>query len=154
MKRDTKLGWRLACQTEIQGDLRVHIPPESFATAQRTQTEGQGLPIALDPAVHAVRDVSLSPPGLDDLRSDAARLRDALNMPALSFPIPVLRTLSTDLRANEFHASVFLRGSAVVGVRSQGTAALGSGGGPGHHQAGWLPGGPGKRGNPGLPLGR
>jgi uncharacterized 2Fe-2S/4Fe-4S cluster protein (DUF4445 family) len=118
-------GWRLACQTEVQGDVRVHVPPESFATAQRTQTEGQGLPVALDPAVRAVHDVHLSPPGLNDLRSDAARLRDALNLPELSFPIPVLRTLSNDLRANEFRASVFLRGSAVVGVRPQGTATLG-----------------------------
>jgi uncharacterized 2Fe-2S/4Fe-4S cluster protein (DUF4445 family) len=124
-EEQTKHGWRLACQTEVQGDLRVHIPPESFATAQRTQTEGQGLPVALDPAVRAVRDVHLSLPGLDDLRSDAARLRDALNIPALTFPIPVLRRLSTDLRANEFHASVFLRGPTVVGMRPPGTAALG-----------------------------
>ncbi len=122
---ETKLGWRLACQTEIEGDLRVHIPPESFATAQRTQTEGHDLPITLHPAVRAVRDVVLAPPGLEDLRSDAARLRDALNMPALSFPVSVLRSLSTDLRENEFHASIFLRGAIAVGVRPPGTAALG-----------------------------
>jgi uncharacterized 2Fe-2S/4Fe-4S cluster protein (DUF4445 family) len=122
---DTQLGWRLACQTEIQGDVRVHIPPESFATAQRTQTEGHDLPIALDPAVRAVRDVFLPPPGLEDLRSDADRLRDALNMPALYFPIPVLRTISNDLRANEFRASIFLRGSTVVGLHPPGTSALG-----------------------------
>ena len=122
---EIKRGWRLACQTEIEGDLRVHIPAESFATAQRTQTEGHDLPITLDPAVRAVRDVILAPPGLDDLRSDAARLRDALNMPVLSFPIPVLRTLSTDLRLHEFRASIFLRGATVVGVRPPGTAALG-----------------------------
>ncbi len=122
---ETKLGWRLACQTEIEGDLRVHIPPESFATAQRTQTEGHDLPITLHPAVRAVQDVILVPPGLEDLRSDAARLRDALNMPALSFPVSVLRSLSTDLRENEFHASIFLRGAIAVGVRPPGTAALG-----------------------------
>ena len=122
---ETKLGWRLACQTEIEGHLRVHIPPESFATAQRTQTEGHDLPITLDPAVCAARNVLLALPGLEDLRSDAARLRDALNLPALTFPVSVLRTLSDDLRTDEFRASVFLRGATVVGVRPAGTAALG-----------------------------
>lgn len=122
---ETKLGWRLACQTEVQGDLRVHIPPASFATAQRTQTEGHDLPLTLDPAVYAVRDAVLPPPGLEDLRSDAARLRDALNLPGLSFPISVLRTLSHELRANDFKASVFVRGTTVIGVRPVGTAALG-----------------------------
>ena len=35
--------WRLACQTKIMGDVRIHIPPESLATA-RTQTEGRNIP--------------------------------------------------------------------------------------------------------------
>jgi uncharacterized 2Fe-2S/4Fe-4S cluster protein (DUF4445 family) len=118
-------GWRLACQAEIQGDLRVHIPPESFATAQRTQTEGHALPVALDPAVRAVRHVDVPPPGLEDLRSDAARLRDALGMPELDVPVSVLRTLPGDLRANNFQVSVFLRGAAVVGVHPLGTIPLG-----------------------------
>ena len=47
-------GWRLACQAEVLGDVRVHIPPESLATAQRTQTEGHSLPIELAPAVRAL----------------------------------------------------------------------------------------------------
>ena len=135
-----KHGWRLACQTEIQGDLRVHIPPESFATAQRTQTEGQVLPVALDPAVRAVRHAVLAPPGIDDLRSDAARLRDALGMPELVFPLPVLRTLPGDLRANDFQVSVFLRGSTARGRAPAGHCPAGAGGGLGHHQAGRLPG--------------
>jgi uncharacterized 2Fe-2S/4Fe-4S cluster protein (DUF4445 family) len=119
------LGWRLACQAEILGDVRVHIPPESLATAQRTQTEGHSLPIELAPAVRVVTEVELAPPGLDDLRSDADRLRDALGVPGLTFPTAVLRTLSTDLRDQDFHASVFLRSLSVVGVRPPGTAALG-----------------------------
>ena len=124
-EEQTRQGWRLACQTEVQGDLRVHIPPESFATAQRTQTEGHAVPVTLAPAVQSVRDVVLDPPGIDDLRSDATRLREHLGLPELAFPLPVLRTLSTDLRREEFRVSAFLRGATLVGLRPQGTAALG-----------------------------
>ncbi|MBN2385695.1 MAG: DUF4445 domain-containing protein [Anaerolineales bacterium] len=117
-------GWRLACQAEIQGDLRVHVPPESLATAQRTQTEGHSLPITPHPAVRAVA-LNLSAPGLDDLRSDAERVRAGLELPDLTIPLPVLGTLSNDLRAHDFHATAFLRGTALVGIRQVGTAALG-----------------------------
>jgi uncharacterized 2Fe-2S/4Fe-4S cluster protein (DUF4445 family) len=117
-------GWRLACQTEILGEVRVHIPPESFVTAQRTQTEGQTPAIDLDPAVRTF-NVNLTPPTLDDLRSDAKRLREALNSPTLAFSTPVLRRLSNDLRSFNFQASVFIRGSSVVGLRPVRSHALG-----------------------------
>ena len=117
-------GWRLACQIEVQGDVRIHIPPASLATAQRTQTEGQSLPIELNPAVRTVA-VSLPPPNLADLRSDADRLRDSLGIPDLTFPASVLRRLSNDLRAHEFNVSVFLRGSSVVAVCPADTSPLG-----------------------------
>ena len=44
---DVAAGWRLACQTAIAGDVRVHVPPDSLVTAQRTQTEGQALAVEL-----------------------------------------------------------------------------------------------------------
>ena len=117
-------GWRLACQTEVLGEVRVLIPPDSLVTAQRMQTEGQTPPIDLDPAVRAFK-VDLTPPTLDDLRSDAKRLRDALDSPSLAFAAPVLHRLSNDLRAFNFHVTVFIRGSSVVGVRPVLSRALG-----------------------------
>ncbi len=47
-------GWRLACQAQVCGDVRIHIPAESLTTTQRTQTEGLSLPIRPEPAVQAV----------------------------------------------------------------------------------------------------
>jgi uncharacterized 2Fe-2S/4Fe-4S cluster protein (DUF4445 family) len=117
-------GWRLACQAEVQGEVRVHIPPESLATAQRTQTESQSLPVELNPAVHA-RTVRLPPPNLEDLRADAERLRGALDLPALSLPLPIMRSLPAVLRENDFEISVFVRGAEVVGIFPLGTPALG-----------------------------
>ena len=107
---DVAAGWRLACQTAIAGDVRVHVPPDSLVTAQRTQTEGQAIAVEHAPAVRAF-DVRLPLPTQEDLRSDAARLRDAL--PAggagLEFDACVLRRLPDDLRACEFQASTFVR---------------------------------------------
>ena len=117
-------GWRLACQTLIEGDIRVHIPPESLLTAQRTQTEGENISIVLNPAVRAY-EVALEHPTLDDLRSDATRMRTALLKPELKFPAAVLRRLSPNLRAQNFQASAFVRGASVVAIRHPHTPALG-----------------------------
>jgi uncharacterized 2Fe-2S/4Fe-4S cluster protein (DUF4445 family) len=117
-------GWRLACQAKALGNLRVHIPPDSLATAQRTQTEGQHLPIELNSAVKAF-EVLLEAPSLQDLRSDADRIRDALDSSSLVFHHTVLKTLSDDIRTNEYKISVFVNGSSVVGVRPAGIPALG-----------------------------
>src|SRR5512135_1564124 len=95
---DVTSGWRLACQTEIASDVRVHVPSDSLVTAQRTQTEGASVEVALDPAVRSL-DVTLEAPTQHDLRSDAARLRDAVGARKLDFDTPVLRRLPADLRA-------------------------------------------------------
>ena len=105
---DVQAGWRLACQVYIEGDVRIHVPPESLVTAQRTQTEGQALAVELQPAVRAV-DVQLVPPTVHDLRSDATRLRDALGSPAPLIDPLVLRRLPDDLRTWGFRTCAFVR---------------------------------------------
>jgi uncharacterized 2Fe-2S/4Fe-4S cluster protein (DUF4445 family) len=117
-------GWRLACQTEVCGNVRIHIPPESLATAQRIQTEGHSLPVEINPAVRVVT-VNLPPPSLSDPLSDTERIKIALGMPDLVFSLPVLRELANALRINAFAVSVFLNGCSVVGLRPANTAALG-----------------------------
>jgi uncharacterized 2Fe-2S/4Fe-4S cluster protein (DUF4445 family) len=117
-------GWRLACQTEIEGDIRVHVPPESLVTAQRTQTEGETVVLELNPAVRAY-PIELEPPNLADLRSDATRIRAGLRLPDLVFPTAILRRLSTDLRAQDFRASIVLRGAAVAAILPAHTLPLG-----------------------------
>jgi uncharacterized 2Fe-2S/4Fe-4S cluster protein (DUF4445 family) len=117
-------GWRLACQTEVCGNVRIHIPPESLATAQRIQTEGHSLPVEIDPQIRVVT-VNLPPPSLSDPLSDTERIKVALGKPDLVYPLPVLRRLADDLRINAFNVSIFLNGSSVVGLRPANTAALG-----------------------------
>ncbi len=121
---DVADGWRLACQTDIASDVRVHVPPDSLVTAQRTQTEGLSRPTDLEPAVRAMT-VDVPRPTLADLRSDGTRLRDTLGQPGLEFDSQVLRRLSSDLRNADFRATAFLRSSHVVGVRPAHTSPLG-----------------------------
>jgi uncharacterized 2Fe-2S/4Fe-4S cluster protein (DUF4445 family) len=110
-------GLRLACQTKINSNVRVHVPPESLMAAQRVQTEGQMPAIELNPAVHAV-DVLIETPSISDLRSDAKRLADALSYQRTlpdgqqtCIDIHVMRGMSADLRAWNWQACVFVRDS-------------------------------------------
>ena len=86
-------GYRLACQAEPRSDVKFEIPPDSLATQQRLQLEGQAIEHAPAPLVTAV-DVTVAPAALDDLRADATRLQDAVaasqgTRPA--FPHSILR---------------------------------------------------------------
>lgn len=100
-------GFRLACQASPLSDISLEIPPESLTTPQRLQTEGLTADIPLDPPVHAL-NVTIKPPDIHDLRSDATRLLQTAEaqtgrshriserlLPDLS---PALRTLGWDLR--------------------------------------------------------
>ena len=109
-------GFRLACQTIPLTDVKVEIPPDSLATQQRLQLEGQEVEQPSAPLVAEI-DITVEPATLEDLRADATRLQDAVE--AIDgtrpvFPHAVLRELSGQLRAQEW--------SARLGVRRMGLA--------------------------------
>jgi len=104
-------GYRLACQTMPLSDVKVEIPPDSLATQQRLQLEGQENEYALAPLVEAV-DVAVAPAGLGDLRADVTRLQDAVEALAglrPTFPHSIVRELSGQLRAQDWSARLGLR---------------------------------------------
>ncbi len=70
-------GYRLACQARPLTDVKVDVPSESLATTQRLQVEGQGVRVVGEKIITPA-DLVLEPASLTDLRSDSARLRDAL----------------------------------------------------------------------------
>lgn len=106
----TAAGYRLACQAEPLSDVKVEIPPDSLATQQRLQLEGQETEHAPAPLVAAV-DVSVAPATLEDLRSDVTRLQDAvaaLDGSRPTFSHALLRDLSGQLRAQGWAARLAL----------------------------------------------
>ncbi len=124
-------GWRLACQAQPTSAVKLDIPPDSLTTPQRLQVEGEESSVPLDPAIVSA-DLTLSPPGLEDLRSDVTRLSETLvaqGLPAPQFGYPVLRTLSDQLRAQEWSGRMALRriegGHEVAGLLPAGSPLLG-----------------------------
>ncbi len=119
------LGYRLACQAVPLSHVKIEIPPESLATAQRLQVEGKEAAAAVDPVVHQV-DVTVGEATLHDLRADTIRLLDALGSPEeIRFALPVLQTLSPTLRNQEWSVRLAIRDGEVIAVAPVGTPMLG-----------------------------
>jgi uncharacterized 2Fe-2S/4Fe-4S cluster protein (DUF4445 family) len=120
-------GYRLACQTIPEGDVKVDIPPESLATPQRLQIEGQEIEIELDPVVKRL-EVRLEPASLQDLQADDVRLKAAVILAGVARPeirMPVMRDLSDRLREQNWSASLALRDEEIVAVLPEGSRLLG-----------------------------
>ena len=121
-------GYRLACQAYAEGDVRVHIPPESLTSIQRTQVEGKELRVPIEPVVEDY-DIQLVPPTLEDIRSDATRVQDYLTdkygMDNLSVDLELLRQLPILLREFNWEATLGLREGEIVSLQPKGQARLG-----------------------------
>ncbi len=133
---DVSAGVRLACQAAVVADARVDVPPESLTAPQRLQFEGRAAGVtALDPAVVAL-DVQVRPPALDDLRSDATRLQDAVTaagQPAARTSLAVLSAAPVTLRARHWAVRAAVHrgvtgegGSEIIALLPAGTAPLGA----------------------------
>ncbi len=116
-------GLRLACQARALADLHVFVPPESLTASQRTQVEGRQTPVSLDPPVVAC-DLKLPPARLDDLRSDMARLREALGRPVRP-DLAVLRAAPLQIREWGWQTRAVVRRDAVVALLPPGSPLLG-----------------------------
>jgi uncharacterized 2Fe-2S/4Fe-4S cluster protein (DUF4445 family) len=120
-------GYRLACQAKPHADVKIDVPPESLATTQRLQIEGQGMRLVEERIISPV-DLVLEPASLTDLRSDSARLRDALQLegyPSVSFSPDVLFNLSGFLRGQNWRVRAVLRGDRVVALLPENARILG-----------------------------
>lgn len=124
-------GMRLACQVEPLSDVRLDIPPESLTAVQQMQVEGRERQVILGPAVAAV-DLELDQPGLEDLRSDLARVDEELarqGFGPLKGSLAALGELSQFLRASGWKARLAIRpeadGSALVATLPSGSLLAG-----------------------------
>lgn len=120
-------GYRLACQAKPQTDVKIDVPPESLATTQRLQVEGQGVRVEGKGIITPI-DLVLEPASLTDLRSDTARLRDALQIEGhanVSFSPDVLFNLSDFLREQNWRVRAALRGDRVVALLPEDARMLG-----------------------------
>ena len=122
------MGYRLACRAVPLGNCKVRVPPESLTAPQRTQIEGEQVPVTPDPPVKAYL-LTLDAPSLDDLRADAERLLEALarkhGIVAASVDLAALRDLSPRLRSGDWQVRVAVRDGEIVAVLPPGPRLLG-----------------------------
>ncbi len=112
---DRVAGYRLACQTLIEGDdlIVVDVPPESLSVMQRSQVEGEEATLDLNPVIQ-VYDLCGVPPSVDDLRGDWERI-DGVD-PAWRVSAKVIARVPGLLRAHDWRVRVVTHGHAVLHV--------------------------------------
>jgi len=120
-------GYRLACQTYPESDVKLHVPPESLTAIQRTQVEGLDVDVEPDPLVRGL-EAHLTPPTLESPQADAQNLWKALAAHGVKegkIDFQVQQTLSTRVRENNWQVNVALRGDEIVAVGAPSTRWLG-----------------------------
>ncbi|SHE31094.1 Uncharacterized 2Fe-2 and 4Fe-4S clusters-containing protein, contains DUF4445 domain [Schwartzia succinivorans DSM 10502] len=115
-------GYRLACLTQITGDLVVTVPEESRSVKQVILEKGKKRTFTINPAVKQYT-IKLPAPTLEDARDDRRRLLDVLEekegLSGLTVDYPVLRTLPRTLRENDWLVTVSVwQGKEVIRVES------------------------------------
>ncbi len=107
---DVSAGYALACQSVIEGDVTIHVPPqekiERRLTTDRTAAEVT-IPAGYDPAMaQPIRRIALAlqPPTLLDQTDDWSRVQAALRqqtgIETFRCSLPLLRRLGVLLREN------------------------------------------------------
>ena len=115
-------GWRLSCRAEARSDVVCEVP--RLMGNPQAALMGLGRHVILDPNVHKLA-LNLTPPSLDDQRSDFARVRDALE--ELGFQVragaAVLRDIPRALRVSEFQVTAVFVGQELLSLELGDTTA-------------------------------
>lgn len=115
---DVAQGYALACQSVIEGDVAIHVPPqeqlERRLTTDRTVAEVT-VPPGYDSAVcQPMRclHLTLTPPSMDDQTDDWSRLQRALRQQAgienTQISLPLLRKLGRTLRQGNWRVTAIV----------------------------------------------
>jgi uncharacterized 2Fe-2S/4Fe-4S cluster protein (DUF4445 family) len=129
---DVDQGFAIACQTIVEGDLTVVVPPQEVI--QQYITTGQsaadvsvpeGYDHHRDQVLHRVQ-LSLKPPNMEDQTSDWARVQTALHgetgLAELEISLLVLQKLPAVLREGDWQITVVLY--APDGLQTDGRAEV------------------------------
>ena len=125
---DKAEGYRLACRTFPESDIKVLIPEKSLVNDLKLQLEGEETGYEIDPVIKSC-DVTVSPPGLADPVSDLKRiiksLKESHNITGVSADVMAVRQLPLLLRKNNWETTVYLRDSEIIGFMPKGSPPAG-----------------------------
>jgi uncharacterized 2Fe-2S/4Fe-4S cluster protein (DUF4445 family) len=103
--RGLAAGRRLSCQTKIQGDLVIDVPPESQVHKQVVRKEADTRAIALDPATKLyfieVEEPDMHKPS-SDLERVYAALKSQWDISNISAELPIISELQKTLKKGEW----------------------------------------------------
>ncbi|GAB4390227.1 MAG: ASKHA domain-containing protein [Thermodesulfovibrionales bacterium] len=110
IKADDEPGTRLACATEIHGDVKVFVPERSRAGKQIVRKAAKELAITLDPAVRKYK-IELEKPTLHDMTTGdrervLAFLKDKYGLEGVDFDYVALMGLQDALRQADWDVTV------------------------------------------------
>ena len=113
-------GRRLSCQSRIEGDLLVDVPPSSQVHRQVIRKAADARAINLDPVAHLYY-VEVRQPDMHDPAGDLQRLKEALErewqLRDLGCDLSVLQTLQPTLRKGEWKVTVAVHaGRQIIGI--------------------------------------
>ncbi len=126
-------GFRLACCTQIQCDIRVHIPKESLVSGQRLQVEASLGEVKAEPFIKAY-PIEMTAPTIDDVRSDVTRVMDALRAAhshvidpsqPLTAGLSFTKYISPALREKKWKVNAFLHSYEIVSIGARAEKPLG-----------------------------
>jgi len=110
-------GRRLACSTQVQGDVVIDVPSDSQVHRQVVRKAAEAHDIELDPVVR-LHYVEVQPPDMHDPSGDLRRLEDALEfewrLTGLSCDVRVLQQLQPALRQGGFKVTVAVHGGSQI----------------------------------------
>ncbi|MCB9135917.1 MAG: DUF4445 domain-containing protein [Anaerolineales bacterium] len=115
---DVAEGYALACQSVVEGDAQITVPPQE-KVERRLTTDRVLAEVTVPTGYDPTRDqtlrrvtVTLTPPSMDDQTDDWSRLQTALrqqaDIPALTASLPTLRNLGRALRAGEWTSTAII----------------------------------------------
>ena len=121
-------GYRLACGTFPESDLKIDIPGKSLLTGMKLQLESTRSNFQVDSAIKAF-DLKLSKPELDnpvdDFNNVLKGLKNEYNIENVSADINALKQLPPCLRENGWEVSVFIRNDEIIGFCPPGASPVG-----------------------------
>lgn len=118
-----KRKWLRACRIVPRSDCAIEIAPRSLAPVARTEVDGGGGPLPLDPLVTSI-EVRLAPATLADTRADSDRIIEAVPG-AATIDLAAARQLPPLLRRHDWAVRAHRRDEALIGFAPPGSRTLG-----------------------------
>lgn len=132
-EEELRQGYRLACQADVLGDVKIDVPISSLISGQRLQVDSkvsrQAAYRSFDDLVIQPYTVTVDKPDLHDLRGDLERVLDALSceyhLSGLTAGPAAVRSLSGVLRENNWTIQALVRDNQIISFLAPGARPVG-----------------------------